>query len=241
MLSYGKIIKFKFLEADLNSSKSKRDIIREKRKEQKRQRLMIFILILIAAAVLFSAAVILPKILVSNKNNENTTGFSIGKPNAPVIVVEFSSYSCGVCKTFSENNEEDFIANYVDTGDVFFTYVNIPNSNSEQSLAAAEASYCAAEQNKFFEYKKLLYKNAGSSDAYTTDNLVGYAASANLITDDFQTCLDSDKYIDAYLQDYEYARSIGVTGTPSFLVNETLVYANDLITTVESELNKNLN
>jgi protein-disulfide isomerase len=219
----------------LSLGKSKREIIREKRKEQKRRRVMTFIFVAIAATVLFSVTVILPKFLAGSIKHENANGFSIGDPKAPVTVVEFSSYTCSVCKSFSENHEKDFIAEYVDTGNVYFTYVNIP-SNSEQSLAAAEASYCAAEQNKFFEYKEYLYENAGHSDAYTSDNLIEYAAFTDLNSDEFQTCLASDKYADAYLQDYEYARSVGLTGTPSFLVNETLVYASELISTVESAL-----
>jgi protein-disulfide isomerase len=221
----------------LSLSKSKREILREKRKEQKRRRLLTAIFIVIAVAALFSAAVILPKLLAGSVKHENTSGFSIGDPNAPVTVVEFSSYSCSYCKNFSENYEEDFIAKYVDTGDVYFTYVNIP-PNNEQSLAAAEASYCAAEQNKFFEYKDLLFTNAGFPNSYSINKLIQYAENAGLNAEAFQTCLDSDEYVDAYLQDRQYAGSVGLEGTPSFLVNGTLVYSNELISTVESALIK---
>lgn len=223
----------------MSSSKSKREIIREKRREQKRRRAMTVIFIILAAAILFSAVVILPKLLIGSTKYENTNGFSMGDPDAPVTVVEFSSYTCGFCKSFSESYEADFISDYVEPGDVYFTYVNVP-SNSEESLAAAEASYCAADQNKFFEYKDYLFSNAGRADSFSTDNLIKYAASADLNTNQFQTCLESDTFANAYLQDYEYAGSVGLSGTPSFLVNDTLVFSSDLIATVESYLKNNL-
>lgn len=224
----------------MSAGKSKREVIRQKRKEKKRRRMMTFIVIALAAAATFSAAVILPKFIGTTPKSDRTkqdsrNGFSIGDPDAPVTVVEFSSYLCSHCKSFSENDEKDFIAEYVHTGDVYFTYVNIP-SNSDQSLLASEASYCAAEQNLFFEYKDQLYTYAGNPDAYSQDNLIKYASSAGLDTEAFQDCLASDVYAEAYLQDYQFAASVGLRGTPSFLVNETLVFSSELIPTVESFL-----
>lgn len=216
----------------MSDRKNKRELIREKRIKRKRRRMITVVFISIAAAVLFGAAVFLPKFLNNSAKYDNTSGFSVGDPNAAMKVVEFSSYSCSYCRSFSENNEREFISEYVDSGEVYYTYVNLP-ANSEQSLAAAEASYCAAEQNKFFEYKDLLFTYAGYSDSYSTSNLIKYANSAGLDADEFQACLGSDKYAEAYLDDYDYAGSIGLTGTPSFMVNDTLVYSNELIQTVE--------
>jgi len=219
----------------LSSHKSKRELIREKRIKRKRHRIITVVWISIAAVTLFGAAVFLPKLFKGNTKYDNTSGFSVGDPNAPVKVVGFSSYSCGYCKRFSENYEGGFISEYVNTGEVYYTYVNLP-ANSEQSLAAAEASYCAADQNQFFEYKDFLYTYAGYSDSYSTSNLINYAESAGLNAEVFKTCLDSDKYAEAYLEDYDYAGSVGLTGTPSFMVNDTLVYSNELIQTIEHYL-----
>ncbi len=218
--------------------KSKREVIREKRKQQKRRRLMMFLIVSITAIILLGFAIILPKFLIGDTKYKNTNRFSVGDKNAPITVVEFSSYSCGYCKNFSENYEKDFISEYVDTGNVYYTYVNLP-ANSEQSLAASEASYCAADQNKFFEFKDLLYTNAGYSDSYSTSNLIQYATTAGLDEEKFQTCLASDKYAESFLEDYDYASSVGLSGTPSFLVNGiTLVYSNELMTIIESLIEK---
>lgn len=230
-----KSISSKPVEVNLTAGKSKRELIRAKRREQKRRRTMTFVLITISALVILGVAVILPKFLVGKTKYTNTNGFSVGDPDAPVSVVEFSSYSCSYCKSFSEEYESDFIQEYVDSGNVYYTYVDIP-PESELYLNAAEASYCAANQNRFFEYKELLFAYAEYSDAYTMDNLVYYATTAGLDTDEFQICMDSDIYAEAYLDAYEYAEIVGMSGTPSFLVNGTLVYSNELITAVEAYL-----
>lgn len=219
-------------------TKSNREILREKRKAQKRRRTLTFIFVAVSFVILLVLAAVLPALLKKEEATkyENVDGFSVGDPDAPVTVVEFSSYSCSYCQSFSENYESDFIAEYVDTGLVYFTYVNIPSS-SDESLAASEASYCAAEQNLFYEYKELLYEHSGDTDPYTTSNLVSYASSAGMDVDEFQTCIDSDTYASAYLDDYQLATDAGLSGTPSFLVNgEALVYTSTLYETVEEYL-----
>lgn len=224
------------MEVFVNHTKSKREILREKRKEQKRKRTLAFIIVIGAAIILFSFAAFLPKLLMDKTKYENSSGFSIGDPDAPVTVTEFSSYTCSYCKSYSETYESEFVANYVDTGLVYFTYINIP-SGSEESLAAAEASYCAAEQNLFFEYKGYLFTYSGTDDGFSESNLISYAASAGLDVDEFQACMDSDLYAEAYLDDYEYATNAGLSGTPSFFVNEaSLVYSSELYDTIDAYL-----
>lgn len=216
---------------------NKRELLREKRKQEKRRKTMIFVIIVFAVVTLILAAALLPKLLVQNREFGATQGFSVGDPNAPVTVVEFSSYNCGYCKIVSEELQEDFFRDYVETGDVYFTYVNIP-SNNEESYAAATASYCAAEQNMFYEYKVQLFTYAGYEGAFSTENLISYSDAAGLDTEDFRACLIRDDYAEAISQDLQFAQSVGLTGTPSFLINgEELVYTSELIPTVDALLN----
>ena len=212
----------------MSQTLSKREMLREKRKQQKRQKTITFILIAAAGVLLIAALIFLPKLFTKASKYENTNQFSIGDPNAPVSVVEFSNYGCSHCRDFSENAEADFIATYVDTGKVYFTYVNIPY-NDEGYLAASEASYCAAEQNLFYEYKEQVFTYVGYTDAFSVENLIKYAKAAGLDTNAFTTCMESDAYAQSYLDDYAYAEEIGLQGTPSFLINgEELVYASQL-------------
>lgn len=222
----------------MSQSQNTREKLRKKRKQQKRQTTITFLLIAGAAIILIGLVIVLPKLLIPASKYENTNGFSIGDPNAPITVTEFSSYGCSHCKEFSKSVEPDFIKTYVDTGEVYFTYVNIPY-NYEEYYAASEASYCAAEQNLFFEYKDQLFTYVGYSDSFSIENLIRYANTAGLDTDAFIACLESNTYAKSYLEDFAYAEAIGLVGTPSFLINGTeLVYSSQLYATLDDLLQK---
>lgn len=212
-----------------------RELLRKKRKEQQRRRVYIIFGVLLTVILIFGMAALLPKFIMSRAKYDTNPGFTIGDQNAPVTVVQFSSYACPFCRNFSENVEKDFIAQYVDTGNVFYRYVNIP-SDSIDSLNGAKASFCAADQNLFFEYKDYLYTNVDLPDGFSFENLKGYARSAGLDLEQFTTCFEDPANDNIYLEDLKLARSVGVTGTPSFLVNDQLVSSNELIATVEALL-----
>lgn len=198
---------------------------------------MTAIIITLAAGGLFAAAISLPKILMDRAKTNSVQGFMIGDQNAPVTVVQFSSYSCGFCKDFSENQEPDFIKAYVDTGQVFYRFVNIPSNNAESQLAA-KASYCAADQNGFFKYKDYLYLNSSSPVGFSAPSLINYADAAELDVEEFQACLDGDAFSTTFMDDIQYAQSVGITYTPSFLVNDQLVGAADLLPTIDAFFGK---
>lgn len=219
----------------MSTTMRKRELLRKKRQEQKRRRWMTFLFVFIGVALIFTLAALLPKLFSKQAKYTDVQGFYIGDPDAPVKVVEFSSYYCSFCKIFSEENESDFIENYVATGDVYFRYVNMA-PETEESLNAAEASFCAAEQNRFFEYKPYLYTYAASDEGFTTEALISYANSIDMDVDAFETCLASDEFRNAYVEETEYALSVGLTATPTFLVNGELVSSSELVPTVEALL-----
>ena len=215
---------------------SKREILRKKRQSQKRRRWIIFFLIFVGVILIFTLAAVLPKLLSKQEKYSDVQGFYIGDPNAPIDVVEFSSYYCSYCKSFSENSESNFVENYVATGDVYFRYVNMAPETAE-SLNAAEASFCAAEQNRFFDYKPLLFIYAAADNGFSDDALISYADTIGMDVDAFRTCMESDEFQNAYVDDTNYALEVGVTATPTFLINgQQLVNSNELIPTVETLL-----
>lgn len=217
----------------MSSNQSKRELLRQKRLEQKRRNTTTFLLVGLVAILLILALMFLPNIV----NKMAAHGFALGDPDAPVTVYEFSSYTCSHCYDFNENAAEDFIAKYVATGKVYFNYVNLP-ANSEASLLAAEASYCAADQDKFYEYKDQLFAYAYVENGYTETNMANFASLAGLDVNAFQTCMSSDKFATAYEDDIRFATASGITGTPSFLVNgKDLVLTSELDATVEKYLN----
>ena len=109
---------------------------------------------------------------------------------------------------------------YVDTGKVKFVYKHMAILGQE-SMWAAEASECAADQGKFWEYHDLLFsRQAGENQgAFSKDNLKAFAADMKLDTAAFNTCLDSGKYTQLVTDQTNLGRGLGVQSTPTFAVN----------------------
>lgn len=216
---------------------SKREVLRQKRLQQKKRNTLTVILVGFAALLLILALFLLPNILNEQSHGLGTPGFPLGDPNAPVTVYEFSSYTCSHCYDFNDTAAKDFIAKYVDTGLVYFNYVNLP-ADTEGSLLAAKASYCAADQEKFYDYKDQLFAYANVENGFSETNMINFASLAGLNVDAFTSCMDRSKYTTAYEQDIRFAQQSNVTGTPTFLVNGTdLVSTSELDATVEKYLN----
>jgi hypothetical protein len=176
-------------EAFMSTNQVKRVVLRKKRLEQKRRNTMMVFLITFGAVVLIAAAAIIPNLLRSRTAISGGEGFTLGNPDAPVRVVNFSSFSCGYCEIFSRTMESEFVKSYVETGDVFYRYVNLAFSNDEGTQNAGKAAYCAAEQNRFFEFKSYLYSAAREQNGFLPANLVQMANSAGLEAEQFETCL----------------------------------------------------
>ena len=95
-------------------------------------------------------------------------------------------------------------------------YKDFPLSIHNNAQNAAEASRCAREQDKYWEYHDVLFKHG---TALTLDNLKKFAADLKLDTAKFNTCLESGKYAAAISKDMADGMKVGVSGTPAFLIN----------------------
>jgi protein-disulfide isomerase len=103
---------------------------------------------------------------------------------------------------------------------VRFGYFNFAFLGDESGWAA-EAAECAGDQDAFWEYHDYLFshQNGENQGAFSKDNLKGFAATLNLDTKAFNTCLDSGKYAQFVQDQTNLARQLGVQSTPTFAVN----------------------
>jgi protein-disulfide isomerase len=163
---------------------------------------------------------------------------SMGDPNAPVKVEEFSDYQCPYCRSFAEEKEPAIVKNYVETGKVYFTYIPFSFLGPE-SVKAAEAAYCAADQNKFWEYQDLIFEAQSGENrgAFSRSVFVSLANDLRLDMPSFQNCIDTGKFSKQVTDNLQYGREKGVTGTPFFLVNDKLVDSSKLTAAIEEALN----
>jgi protein-disulfide isomerase len=109
---------------------------------------------------------------------------------------------------------------YVDTGQVAFEYKHAAFLGQE-SIWAAQAAECAADQAKFWQYHDLLFsRQAGENQgAFTKDKLLGFAAELGLDMTKFQPCLQNDQTLDRVQADIIEGEQAGVRGTPTFFIN----------------------
>jgi protein-disulfide isomerase len=149
---------------------------------------------------------------------------SAGAKDAPVVVVEYADFQCPYCKQFATGPELQLRQEYVDTGKARFVFRQLAFIGPE-SLWAAEAAECANEQGRFWDYHdKLFAEQAGENEgAFSRENLKRFAAELRLDTQQFNQCLDSDKYQAKVQQEIGQAEQLGVRSTPTLFVNGQLL------------------
>ena len=222
-----------------NVRKSKRQERREKiQKQQSRSRLYMILGITILAIVvvgLFVMQSLRPAIGVVNVDpgtHPNPNDNSMGDPNAPIKIEEFSDFQCPYCERFHSDTEPLLRQYYIDTGKVLFTYRSMGNwvsrnvgGASTESQDAALAAYCAGDQNKFWEMHALLFGNVKGEDVGSfTDKRIKLIAEKvpGLDVGQFNSCYDSGKFKDRVQQDLADGTAAGITGTPAFVVTYTV-------------------
>ena len=116
---------------------------------------------------------------------------TLGKPDAPITIVEFSDYQCPFCRRFFENTLPALKADYIDIGTVRYVFRDFPLDRIHpQARKAAEAARCAGEQGQYWEMHDQLFQNR----ALRVLQLKGYARNLGLDLTAFEACLDGGTY-----------------------------------------------
>ncbi|HSB83212.1 MAG TPA: thioredoxin domain-containing protein [Nitrosarchaeum sp.] len=150
----------------------------------------------------------------------------LGNPSASITILEWGDYQCTYCYKFHTSTLNTIKQDLIGTGKVKLVFKDFP-LNGPDSVLAAEAAYCAQDQEKYWQYHDELYKNwAGERTGWVThESLNKFATTVNLDLGKFNECLDNHKYLDKVNQLYEFGKKIGIDATPSFLVfnNEKII------------------
>jgi len=142
---------------------------------------------------------------------------SIGRSDAPIVMVEFTDYQCPFCQRFHLSAFEELKKNYVDTGKIRYVSRDLPLPMHPNAMSAAIAARCAGEQNKdkFWEMRHRLIVNANQLGAEKYNAL---ADELKLDRAEFQACLAQDKFKAQIEKDMTDAGLAGIGGTPSFVI-----------------------
>jgi len=142
-----------------------------------------------------------------------------GSADATVTIIEFGDYQCPKCDQWFTNEKPAIVENYIDTDKAKLYFVDFPFLGKD-SDNAANASYCANDQGKFWEYHSTLYLNQGDINGgwASVDALKQFGADLGLDTTAFNSCIDSNKYADRVSYNKNVGTSHGVEGTPVFII-----------------------
>jgi len=141
-------------------------------------------------------------------------GPSQGPDDAPIVIVEFSDFQCPFCQrvlpTISGIRER-----YPDQVRIVYRHLPLDSIHS-RARAASEASACADQQGKFWEYHDLIFENNRS---LADEDLEAHASTLGLEMEAFRQCVSERQTQQIVQNDSAAAGRLGLTGTPAFYVN----------------------
>jgi len=143
----------------------------------------------------------------------------LGDPSAPITIVEFGDYQCEQCYAWFHETKPAIVRDYIDTGKVNLVFVDLAFLGKD-SIPASMATYCAEDQEMYWEYHDLLYNSQESIDGgwANSERLKAFAYSLGLDFELFESCLDSEKYSKRVQYNIQQAKDNGIRGTPGFFI-----------------------
>jgi protein-disulfide isomerase len=139
----------------------------------------------------------------------------LGRPDAPLTLIEFTDFQCTYCKRFHDATFPEIRKKYIDTGKVRFVHRDLPLESHTQAYQASRAARCAGEQEQFWPMRDHLVANAHRLSPAVMNELAGQLP---LDQAKFQSCLASGRF-DVHIQrDIADALAAGIEATPGFVI-----------------------
>jgi protein-disulfide isomerase len=216
----------------------------EERRKKEGQRRTLMLGLIIGGSVLLLAAIVVAFIGASRVNlgsnqivqpdfpyNVEINQNALGDPDAPVVIHEYSDFGCGHCADFAFDTKKQLEDKYIQSGEVYLVFHSVGGLlGSPSTVQAAQAAYCAGDQDAFWPYHDLIFANQvdlfSKRGADISPTLKTFAEVLELDKESFNACLENGKYQDLVAQDNADAINNNITGTPSFLVNGKLLVGN---------------
>lgn len=156
---------------------------------------------------------------LSDSNQPDATGKTVDPDSLSHIqgsgsytLIEYSDTECPYSKEYHTTLDE-VLPNY--ENEIQHGYKHFPlNQHMEKATLQAEATECAGDQNKFWEYTSEIYSRTNSNNSLPDEELFVIAEDLNLNTDTFNTCLAQATYNSLVKENAQEAQELGATGTP---------------------------
>lgn len=147
---------------------------------------------------------------------------AVGDVDAPVVMVAYSDFQCPFCAKWTANTLPTLMDKYVETGKLRIEWRDL-DIFGDESLKAAQAAQAAGMQDGYLDFHEEMSKDGKIADAsaYEDKNLKATAEDLGMDGDQFLKDLKSDGAKDMVQVNIDEAMEMGVTSTPSFLLNKT--------------------
>lgn len=140
---------------------------------------------------------------------------SRGNPRAPVVLIEYSDFTCGFCQKFFRETWPKLQAKYVDKGQLLFVYKDYPRADSGPGMQGAIAARCAGEQGHYWSMHDRLLSRGGRFDDLAFEQ---HARALDLDLRSFSMCRLAPGHVDEILEEKAQALRLGFRGTPGFIL-----------------------
>lgn len=149
----------------------------------------------------------------------------IGNPDAPVVIKEFASLTCGHCGDFHRGAYQDIKDTYIESGDVYLQMIDFPLNGP--AVHGAMVARCLPEA-RYAGFMQLLFENQDQW-AYESD-YINYlrqnAALAGLGSEAFDACINNEELREGIMEARAEAQeTYNINSTPSFVVNEGTAFS----------------
>jgi len=148
-----------------------------------------------------------------------------GNANSSILVEEFADLQCPACRGAHTQIVQPLLTKYGQN--IRYEFRHFPLSQIHAfAQEAAEASECAADQGKFWEFVNDTYEN---QELLSRDDIITRAEKIGVSDMDlFRRCVQSRIKRDAVLNEYKDGHGRGVRGTPTFFVSGERVARNTI-------------
>ncbi|WP_428327026.1 DsbA family protein [Nitrosopumilus sp.] len=154
-----------------------------------------------------------------NINEIRQVSHALGSDSAPITIIEFGDFQCPFCSEWYIETGQELNEKYVFTNQVELIFIDYPFLGPD-SYPTAHASYCAEEQNRYWDFHEILYLNQGATnDGWAnSENIRDFANQIGLDLEQYDQCMSSNAFSEKLDTSLELGNTYDITQTPTFIV-----------------------
>ena len=141
-------------------------------------------------------------------------------PGLPKTIDVWEDPQCPVCKYFEDANGE-YIDSLIREKKATVRF-HVLSFLGDESVRAANASFCAADEGQYLDFYKALYRVQSplkNSGFWTNETLIAIGKKVGITSEKFTTCVTDGQKVDLVQANYESMSKYGVKGTPTVFID----------------------